>query len=194
MKNAFESFLWGIIAALGALVIEITAFFAFSAYKNTEISFNIFFAIPPFILISACIEEFFKYIIISKKVESFSLEKSYIVNSMLVGLGFFGVELGLIYISNEILPAWKILAEIAILHIGTAGLIGYIIAVKNPHKFFTFLFALSIAVAFHAAYNFLVIKREFLQNYAVFCLLGLIILINIVNFFRISGKINPDSK
>ncbi len=194
MKNAFESFLWGIIAAFGALVIEILALLAFSAYKNTEFSFDIFFAIPSFILISAGIEEFFKYIIISKKIESFSLEKSYIVNSILVGLGFFAVELGLIYISNEILPAWNILAEITILHMGTAGLIGYIIAIKNPRKFFTFLLALSVAVAFHAVYNFLVIKREFLQNYAVFCLLGVLILINIVNFFRISGKINPDSK
>ena len=194
MKNAFESFLWGIIAAFGALIVEIIVFLGISVYKNIEFSFDIFFAVPLFILISACIEEFFKYMIISKKVESFSLEKSYIVNSILVGLGFFAVELGLIYISNEILPAWNILAEIAILHMGTAGLIGYIIAIKNPRKFFTFLLALSVAVAFHAVYNFLVIKREFLQNYAVFCLLGVLILINIVNFFRVSGKINPDSK
>ncbi|HPN55119.1 MAG TPA: hypothetical protein PLB52_04320 [Candidatus Moranbacteria bacterium] len=193
MKNAFESFLWGIIAALGALVLEIIAFLGISYNKNIDFSFSVFFSFPFFILIAAGIEEFFKYIIISKKIESFSLEKSYIVNSLLVGLGFFAVELELINISSG-LPNWNILSEIALLHIGTAGIIGYIVAIKNPRKFFTFLFALSFAVAFHAAYNFLVIKRAFLQNYAVFCLLGLIILINIVNFFRISGKINPDSK
>ena len=192
MKNAFESFLWGIIAAFSALVVEIIVFLGISAYKNIEFSFDIFFAVPLFFLISACIEELFKYIIISKKVESFSLEKSYIVNAMLVGLGFFGVELGFIYMSSILLPAWNLLVEIGILHIGTAGLIGYIVAIRNPGKFSTFLSAFSIAVIFHATYNLLVMNREFLQNYLVFALLGLLVLINIINLLRISSKINQD--
>lgn len=192
MKNAFESFLWGIIAAFGALIAEIIVFLGISAYKNIEFSFDIFFAVPLFFLISACIEEFFKYIIISKKVESFSLEKSYIVNSMLVGLGFFGVELGFIYMSSSLLPAWNLLTEIGILHIGTAGLIGYIVAISNPGKFSTFLSAFSAAVIFHAAYNLLAMNRESSQNYLVFALLGLLVLINIINLLRISSKINQD--
>ena len=192
MKNAFESFLWGIIAAFGALIVEIIVFLGISVYKNIEFSFDIFFAVPLFFLISACIEEFFKYIIISKKVESFSLEKYYIVNSMLVGLGFFGVELGFIYMSSSLLPAWNLLTEIGILHIGTAGLIGYIVAISNPGKFSTFLSAFSAAVIFHAAYNLLAMNRESSQNYLVFALLGLLVLINIINLLRISSKINQD--
>lgn len=191
----FESLLWGIIAALGALVVEFIVFISISAYtgQGSEISFFQFFAVPQFIFLFAGIEEFLKYIVISKRIEMLSLEKSYIINSMLVGLGFFGVEFGLIFMSFG-LPDWKTLTEIALLHIGTAGLIGYIVAVRNPRKFLTFFYAFLLASAFHATYNLLVLKKEFLQNYLSLALLSLLVLINIINFFRISHKINRDSE
>jgi hypothetical protein len=186
--HQLESFFWGIIAALGALVLEFAVFIGISFYYSPEFAFSQLFIVPQFIVLFACIEEFFKYIVISRRVEMLSLEKSYLTNSFLVGLGFFGVELAFISMSGA-LPAWKVLAEIAILHVGTAGLIGYIVAVKNPLKFSTFFFALPVVIGFHAIYNLLVIKRDFWQNYAVFAVLGLLVLINIINFFRISRKL-----
>jgi hypothetical protein len=187
--HQLESFFWGIIAALGALVVEIVVFVIISAYinQNSMLAFSQLSIIPQYIILFACIEEFFKYIVISRRIEMLSLEKSYLINSFLVGLGFFGIELAFISMSAA-LPTWKILAEIAILHIGTAGLIGYIVAIGNPRKFSTLIFALPVAVFFHAIYNLLVIKREFWQNYAVFILLGLLIFINTINFLRISRK------
>lgn len=186
-----ESIFWGIIAALGALVIELIAFIGISAYINPDftLSFSQFFIVPQFIIFFACIEELFKYIIISKRIEMLSLEKTYVINSLLVGLGFFGVELILISMSTKVLPTWTILAEIAILHMGTSGLIGYVVAIKNPKKFSTLLYVLPVAVFFHASYNLLTIKREYWQNYAIFALLGLLILINISNLLRISRKL-----
>jgi hypothetical protein len=191
--HQLESFFWGIIAALGALVVEFVAYISISAYVNQTslMAFSQLFAVPQFIVLFAFIEEFFKYIVISRRIEMLSLEKSYLVNSFLLGLGFFGIELSFISMSMA-LPDWKVLAEIAILHIGTAGLIGYNVATKNPKKIFTFIYILSVAVFFHSIYNFLVIKREFWQNYGVFVLLGLLILINAFNFSRISRKLAQD--
>ena len=166
-----ESIFWGIIAALGALVIELVFFIGSSIYINPtmEISFSQFFIIPQFIIVAACIEEIFKYIVISKRIERLSFEKSYIINSLLVGLGFFGVEIMLILTSKN-LPAVQFLIEIAILHMGTSGLIGYFVAIKNPKKITTFLLAIIFAVAFHASYNLLILKREYVQNYLIFAI------------------------
>jgi len=185
-----ESIFWGIIAALGALVIELVFFIGSSIYINPtmEISFSQFFIIPQFLVVAVCIEEIFKYIVISKRIERLSLEKSCIINSLFVGLGFFGVEMALILMSKN-LPGIQSLIEIAIVHIGTSGLIGYFVATKNPKKITTFLLAIVFAIVFHASYNLMVLKREFIQNYFIFTILGLLILFNIANFFSISRKL-----
>ena len=185
-----ESIFWGIIAALGALVIELVFFIGSSIYfsPSTEISFSQFFILPQFIIVAACIEEIFKYIVISKRIDQISFEKSYILNSLFVGFGFFGVEMVLIFMSKN-LPEIQFLIEIAIVHLGTAGLIGYFVATKNPKKIMTFLLAIIFAVAFHASYNLLTLRREYVQNYLIFAILGFLVLLNIANFFRISRKL-----
>jgi hypothetical protein len=185
-----ESFFWGIIAAFGALVIEFIVFFSVSAYTNQslETSFLQFLAIPQFIIIAVCIEEIFKYIVILKRVEMLSLEKSYIINSLLVGLGFFAAELAFIYMSVA-LPDWKTLFGIAILHMGTAGIIGHVIAIRNPKKISTAFYALPLAIIFHTSYNFLVLQGDFWANYGIFTIITLLIFTNIINFFRISREI-----
>jgi len=185
-----ESIFWGIIAALGALVVELVFFIGSSIYANplAEISFSQFFIIPQFIIVAACIEEVFKYIVISKIIDRFSFEKSYIINSLFVGLGFFGVEMALILMSKN-LPEIQFLIEIAIVHLGTAGLIGYFVATKNPKKITTFLLSIIFAIAFHASYNLLLLKREHIQNYLIFAILGILVLFNIANFFRINSKL-----
>ena len=185
-----ESIFWGIIAALGALVIELVFFIGSSIYSNplAEISFSQFFILPQFIIVAVCIEETFKYIVISKRIDMLSLEKSYIINSLFVGLGFFGVEMALIFMSKN-MPATQFLIEIAILHLGTAGLIGYFVATKNPKKITTFLLAIFFTITFHASYNILLLKRESIQNYLIFALLGLLVVLNIANFFRIGHKL-----
>jgi hypothetical protein len=189
-----ESFFWGIIAALGALIVEIITvmFFSFLTNQASEISFSQIFTVPQFIILGVCIEEIFKYIIISKRIELLSMQRSYIINSFLVGLGFFSVELGLIFITGIFPTHINVLLEIAIIHAGTAGLIGYIVATKNPAKISTFIYAVISATFFHTSYNFLVLNRTFMLNYAVFALLILLITVNIINLIRINNKLAQD--
>lgn len=188
-----ESFFWGIIAALGAIIVELFLFIGFSAYSDYSMgfSFSSLYSIPRFIILAACIEEIFKYLIISKRVELISLEKSYIINSFFVGLGFFGVELGLIS-QAEPFPPLLLLAEIAILHIGTAGIIGYFVATKNPKKLMTFLFVVLIVTIIHATFNLLSLNRNFITNYLILATLTLVIMTNIRNFFSIRRVLAQD--
>lgn len=188
-----ESFFWGIIAALGALIVELIIFIGFSIRSSqpSDISFLQLFIIPQFIIIGVFVEEVFKYIVISRRIEMLSFGRSYLTNSFLVGIGFFSVELILI-IATGIIPDAKFLAEIATIHIGTAGLIGYITAIKNPKKLSTAIYATILVVFFHSAYNLLILDRTLILNYAIFTLLGLLIFINIINFIRINTRLARD--
>jgi hypothetical protein len=186
-----ESFFWGIIAALGALVVQFVLFSFYSMYTNPSGTFSFvrFFTIPAFIIAAACIEELFKYIVIVKRIDMFSLEKSYVVNALLVGLGFLAVELSLITLNGNHLPEKQVVIELAIIHMGTAGLMGYIVGTKNPKKISTFLTALVFAAAFHVSYNLLILERNLILNYAIFALLGMLTAINILNFLGISRRL-----
>jgi RsiW-degrading membrane proteinase PrsW (M82 family) len=189
-----ESFFWGIIAALGALIFQLILYVGFSTYAfpvEKSPSFSEFFSLPLFVLAGVLIEEGFKYLIISKRIELFSQERTYIVNSIFVGLGFFATELGLIYLSDPI-GQIKSVIEILIIHIGTAGIIGYYVATKNPKKISTFLLALTMATALHVAYNFSVMQRNLITNGVVIFILATLIFFNIFNFIFIKTKLAQD--
>lgn len=185
-----ESFFWGIIAALGALLIELIVFIIASVNTSSKnaIPFQELFLLPAFLIGAVLIEEIFKYLVISKRVELYSLEKSYIVNSLFVGLGFVSTEFWLLSSSGVALSN-QIILELSIIHLGTSGIIGYIIATRNPKKISTFLFAIAIASIFHGGYNFLIQKREYLENYSIFLLLGILIAMNFFNLLGISRKL-----
>ena len=188
-----ESFFWGIIAALGALLVQLVFFIGLTASSATsvETSFSQLFILPHFIILAASIEEMLKYLVISKRVELYSLEKSYIVNSLFVGFGFIATEAWLLMNAGT-LPSNQILAELAIVHLGTAGIIGYLVATKNPKKISTFLYTIFIVTLFHASYNFLIQHRGHYQNYIIFFLLALLVSINLLNLLRISHKLAQD--
>ena len=187
-----ESFFWGIIAALGALFVQLLVFIGFSFFSNsqTEFTFSQLFILPQFVIAAAFIEETFRYLIISKVVEMYSLSKSFIINSLFVGLGFAATEFLLLETSGN-LPNNQILSELAIVHIGISGIIGYLVAVKNPQRVWTFIYVVTLATILHSSYNFLIQKREFFQSYPILILLGLIILTNLFNLLRINRKLAP---
>ena len=188
----FEPFFWGVIAALGALVIEIVFYIIASFFidPTSTMPFSQFFVVPQFIIAAACIEEILKYIMISKRFSVLPPEKSKLANALAIGLGFFLFELALILITR-VSPAPQFLIEIAIVHIGTAGLIGTILIVKNIKKIPAFIYALIAAVIFHSAYNLLTLSRNLMENYLIFVILGLLIALNITGSFytrRLSRK------
>lgn len=189
MKNVIESFFWGIITALGALIVELVFFIAFSFYANStaSLSFLQLFTVPKFIILGAIIEEFLKYIIISKRLENFSLGRSLVLNSFLVGFGFFATEICLSYFSGAMPPS-NLIVELAIIHIGTTGLIGYVVASKNPKKINTLIYAVLLASIFHATYNLLISERSLVVNYTIFAVLGFLLIFNLINLFSFNEK------
>jgi len=183
--NQIESIFWGILAGLSAIFIEFVVFAGFSLLSNPtdEISMAKFFTVPAFVVAGAFIEELCKYTVIATRIEMLSLKWSYMLNSLLVGLGFFGVELGLILQSGSTPPA-VLIGELAIIHIGTSALIGYVIAFRNPSHVSTFIFAIFPALIFHASYNLLSVSRNLVTNYAIDAVL--IGLVAVVAFSAIS--------
>lgn len=110
---------------------------------------------------------------------------------MFVGLGFFATEF-LLLLNSGFLPNWEILGELAIIHIGIAGIIGYLVAVNNPKKFSSFIYIATLATFMHTSYNLLIQKRDFFQNYLILFLLGFIAIANLFNLLRISRKLSQD--
>lgn len=187
-----ESFFWGTIAALGALVIQLVILLAAAAVQNPYgQALSVAYATTAWGIVGAAfIEELFKYIVIVKRIEYLSLEKTFIVNSLFVGLGFFSVELALLYLKHvDITQHIQALGEIGIIHLATAGFIGYRIATKNPRKAYTFISTLLLVTAIHSAYNLLVDYRSPLAEPLIIALLGLLILATCFTFFRISAKL-----
>jgi RsiW-degrading membrane proteinase PrsW (M82 family) len=187
-----ESLFLGIIAALGALFLELIVFFIFSGeldygkglfLEESLISSNYL------IIATAFIEELFKYLIIVKRLDYFSLGRGLIFNSLLLGLGFAAVESILIFTSTGSSIPYRNLIEISILHIFTAGLAGYFVATRNPQKLATAFKAVSIATFLHLAYNFMAINRGGIINLAILLLLGTLVIFNLYNLAALNRKL-----
>lgn len=194
--NQLESFFWGIIAALSALIVEIIFYIIILFFMGeTTASLSQSFTFPEFIAVFAFIEEAFKYIVIFKRLRLPSVKKIGLVNVFFIGFGFFLFESVLI-VSTKTLPSLWPLLEIAIVHIGTAILIGGILIIKNTSKIVTnFVYAMAASLFFHIAYNFLSMDRHSTYNYAVFFILGSLIIVNLGIFLhlkRLTSKTNPE--
>jgi hypothetical protein len=186
-----ESLFLGIIAALGALVAElfIFAIFGTMSLDKNIISQNVS-TLNYLLVITVFVEEIFKYLIIMKRIELFSIGRILILNSFLVGLGFAVVESGLIYFkSADNLIPYQNLFEIILIHVFTAGIIGYFIATRNPKKISTFILAVSIAVFFHLVYNILAFYRNDWINISILFFLLILLFINIFNLTTVNRKL-----
>ena len=192
--NLIESFFYGIIAALGALIAELFVFIVISIHSGSTnaVSFSQLFTLPYFIITAACIEELLKYLVISKRIDILPDRKSFFINSLFIGLGFFGVEFAFLSANGTGLPAIQFLAEIAIVHIGTSGLIGYFASAENPKKLSVFLPAILMATIFHGSYNLLAINRDAVENYIVLTILALLFAFNVAVFLSAHQKLAQD--
>ncbi len=178
-----ESFFWGIIAALGAIVVQFVFFILFSTFADPteKLSYAYFFSIPSFIVAIAFIEEFFKYLILVKKIPSLLSKKTIFFSTILLGIGFFSVEFVLI-LNSDVIPSPQSLLEIATLHLGTTMLMGYFIMIAKANKrtAIPIILPLLFATFLHFSYNLLVSQENSISSNIT--LAGLIILI-LVNFF-----------
>ncbi len=205
IMRQIESFFLGIIAALGALILELVVLviISISADYGIELTPENLFSLDVIpktlsvfhylLLASVIIEESLKYVMIAKRVEVFSLDRKIILNSFLVGLGFALVEIMLIYgkISSGTAEFfYQNIAEIILIHISTAGIIGYFVATRNPRKIITFIKPVAIAVFFHLLYNLLVIYRDgYSTGPFIIALLIILLAINIFNVIGINKRL-----
>ncbi|NTV40815.1 MAG: hypothetical protein HGA61_00900 [Candidatus Moranbacteria bacterium] len=169
-----ESFFWGIIAACGAAVFQLIYFLIFSDIFDTERKFSFvqFYSVPFFIIIIAFIEEFFKYLILSKRISKISSKKSFFLNAFFMGLGFFCLELALILnkgLGGELREA---VVEILILQIGTTVLLGFFVANEKMKKSSSAIFGLFLATLFHSTFNLLALDQNHFTDYGSFVLLA----------------------
>jgi hypothetical protein len=185
MKFA-ESFFFGIVAALGALICEVTVYIGISTYTNSisTVTFFDIFSLPQFIVAAAFIEELLKYITISQRKELVSQKKSLMLHALFIGFGFFSIEFLLLSASRTSLSAIQLLAEIGIIHIGTSGIIGYFASTGSPKKISVFLPAILLTAILHSLYNLLALNRALVESFMIFAVLGTIIILNIIFYFR----------
>jgi hypothetical protein len=183
-----ESLFWGAIAAMGALVFEMFVYILLNLKpESTTTDVSAFLALPQILILAVIIEESFKYLIIAKRIEYLSQEKTYIINSLLVGTGFFTVELAMMYYQGINLNAnLTSLLEILIIHATTAGIIGYRIAVGNPKKLRTFLTTILTVTLIHGGYNFLIQNRTYFVSYLIVSFLVFLVIQTVFNLMRIS--------
>lgn len=196
--RVIESLFLGILAAAGALILEVVA--SIFAYSPTlpEKS-HIINSIGPisafsrsgilFFAVFAIIEESMKYLMIAKKIEKFSAGKKVMSNSFFLGAGFGLFELFLIYYQRiGSLPGLKEnylpLAEIFLLHVLTAGIIGYYAIIRNPEKVSTYLFAILTAGFFHFCYNLLASYQNLYIQMATGAFFMMLIIISFLNYLN----------
>lgn len=182
----FESFFWGIIAALGATVVQLIFFILFSAFidPSGKTTFEAFFLMPTFILVIAFIEELFKYLLLKKRILEISVHGTLLTNTLLMGLGFFALELGLMLAKGSKIGL-QATASIAVFQLSTTFILGYFIATNARKKISLEIMALALTTAFHTLYNLAVSKETALADYAVDALLIFLLLISIRIFMRL---------
>lgn len=205
--KTIEAFFLGILAALGSLVLQVL-FLLLAALFSNETDFNAFAALtsgsidifsagknfPLYVVLpaAALLEELFKYLVIVKRVEPFHIGKSVVLHSFLVGLGFATTEIFIISgntidILHTGLPYQK-LAEVALIHIFTAGIIGFFVALKNPSKFSTAFKAVLAAFFVHLIYNLIIVFPNDFSGVLMAVLLTILLIINTFNLLGVERE------
>lgn len=139
----------GIIAAFGALVVEIILFYIIFSLNTTLM-----------VLSAVVIEEIIKFLVIFRGLFKSQDSENIFQSSLLLGLGFALTELLLknpIEISAMPGLYWQV-AGLFLIHILTAGLMGYFLAKTKGPGVVKLSAIILFAACFHFAYNFVIIS------------------------------------
>jgi RsiW-degrading membrane proteinase PrsW (M82 family) len=143
-----QAFFEGIIAGLGALVLELAvqAVFNFPPAENSLFTLLIFVAI----------EEILKYTLIYNHYLKSAAKQKIVSSALLIGLGFALTELFLKQLAYQKEDRFPILGLISI-HLLTASIVGYFFRQNyGQHKFFIGLL-LALNIILHFGYNLLIL-------------------------------------
>jgi len=167
-----QAFIFGILAALGALVVELVISNSYSILSGKNIELDYYSAhLTFFLIIVVLTEEIFKYLMISKLYSNPTDPQRTISTALLAGSGFAFVELLLLHFNIDLFYLDSKLIGVFLLHLATAGMIGYCMLFKknsSPLKI------LSLAFCLHIIYNLMVIFN--LDYHMIFSYLVIILL------------------
>lgn len=176
-------FFFGIIAALGAMVIELVL----KNILSTEVSLanNFFNIITPSLILFALVEEIFKFIVINKAVSLLKGPKNAFLGAFLIGLGFSLTEIYLAFSNNLFEQSNYLLAILGILivHISTSLIFGYFSFKKSPLSKTIFAVIIISATLLHLLYNIFVIYN--LSPTAISIYLFILLLLSFTVSYRL---------
>ncbi len=142
------SFFEGIIAALGALILELTLpLFGLPASDGSLV----------FLFSAVTIEEIVKYAFIYNNYLKLELKEKIIRNSFFVGLGFAAAEIFLKQSLFEKANALLILG-VFLIHLLTASLAGFFLLRKYKQTSLLAPRIVSLNILLHFIYNFLILR------------------------------------
>lgn len=142
------SFFEGIIAALGALILELAfPFFDIPANSASLI----------FIFLSVAIEEIIKYAFVFNNYLKLELKEKIIRNSFFIGLGFASAEVFLKQLSFEKATVLPILG-VFLVHLFTTTLAGFFLLRKYKQFSLLTFKILFLNILLHFIYNFMILR------------------------------------
>jgi RsiW-degrading membrane proteinase PrsW (M82 family) len=154
-------FFLGILAAILALVLEL--FFSFSSTLESESLFQkVSWILVVFVLIEEIIKIAFIWENFSASINKISKLQIFF-QSLLIGLGFALTEAalktsGLLLGESRNFTSYIPFFGAIVIHIGTSGLIGFLLTKTNKVSPWTFLQMLLIAFGWHFLFNFFEIQ------------------------------------
>lgn len=189
-----QSFSLGILAAIAALIAQQFAIVLwqlfFGATYDISWSQNLALSMSAFLPIAVLIEEVMKYIVISQRIEYYTYGRSVMLHAILMGLGFALTEIALIAFNvgfiNLLQPE---ILGIILVHITTAGLIGYSVALYPRHtisRIFIILFGTSLI---HSLYNFGILLQDTIPYYVPLGLVGIFAFFLFISLFTVNKKL-----
>jgi len=166
--KSLKPFIFGILAAAGALIIELVISNLYFILSGKDVEINYFDKITFFLVIVVLIEESFKYVMLRKSYKEQDRKKQKISTAVIAGLGFASVELFFIYLSmffnqSSFYFDLGIIGALA-LHIATTGIIGYLIVSEKSAGTSLAIKTIGIAFCLHIIYNLAIIYN---LNYLV---------------------------
>jgi len=180
----------GVFAALASVVAEQFLAVVVNIVSRKEIVFDVYTHLGFFLVVSAIIEEGFKYfsaVFVLRRYLDLRRFK-FVAASLTAGLFFGATEAYLILLTNgkKIGDVWNLdgdtsfaLAAVVLLHVLTFLLISAFIASRKEKTRFHILRIIALPTFIHLLFNFLVIQKGDFTNWLVGIILGITFAINL---------------
>lgn len=165
-----RSFFFGILAALGALFLELLIGMLIGSPQDlTDIFFN---QITPLLILAVLTEEILKFIFVYRSFLELKVDfqninnqgwinKEVFLNSLFIGIGFSFTELLFILFglpsTQALLDLGLAVSGILIIHTFTASVMGYVLANYSSLRFSSIPIVLLATTVIHLFYNSLII-------------------------------------